>query len=439
MKLLFVAPSAYLLGGVQDWLATLVPALRRRGIEVTVAVPDGERHRFLPYGRAFPDLAAIPFRNPTGSREGRIAALVRLLQKHPADLIVGVNLVDLYPAVRALRRRNRPEERFDARVVMTMHAIEADYLADLASEASVIDAVITTNRLSCILAERLSPMPAERIFYAPYGVALPAEPEQRLPPDPSLDLAWVGRFEQPQKRVHDLPEILRQLDAAGVPYRLSMAGDGPDREVLQSELEPWLRSGRVRMLGRLTRTELQEQVYSTHHALLITSRWETGPIVAWEAMAAGMAVVSSTYVGSRLEGALEEGNTALFFPVGDGRGAARQIGRLRDPALRQRLVMTGQALVRERYGTEASLVAWIQAFEAVLALPPLPVPAAGPLTPSAGRLDRWLGSARAEGLRRRLGLGFVHDTAGGEWPHTAHPSPQNEALLEQAAAFEAHA
>jgi hypothetical protein len=144
-------------------------------------------------------------------------------------------------------------------------------------------------------------------------------------------------------------------------------------------------------------------------------------------------------VGSRLEGALEEGNTALFFPVGDGKSAARQIERLRDPALRQHLVMTGLRLVRERYGTEASLVAWIQAFEAVLALPPLPVPAAGPPTPSAGRLDRWLGSARAEGLRRRLGLRFVHDTAGGEWPHTAHPSPQNEILLEQAAAFEAHA
>jgi glycosyltransferase involved in cell wall biosynthesis len=439
MKLLFVAPSAYLLGGVQDWLATLVPDLRDRGFDVTVAVPDGVRHRHGAYSHAYPDLAAIPFGNPTGSREGRIAALVHLLKEHPADLIVGVNLVDLYAAVRLLRRMNSSQNRFAGRVVMTLHAIETDYLADLASEATVIDAVIATNRLSCALADQVASFPSERILYAPYGVTIPEDPGPWSSRDSCLQLAWVGRLEENQKRVHDLPAILRSLDALGCSYRLSVAGDGPEQVSLRGELAPWLGNGRVRMLGRLSRNQLRDQVYRTHHVLLITSRWETGPIVAWEAMASGMAVVSSSYVGSGREGALVEGSTALLYPVGDGGAAARQIGRLQNPALRQRLGGAGQALVRQRYSTEASVRAWITAFEAVLALPPLPCPPAAAASPPAGRLDRWLGSGRAERLRRRLGLRFVHDTAGGEWPHTAHAGTQNDQLLDQAAALEAHA
>ena len=39
------------------------------------------------------------------------------------------------------------------------------------------------------------------------------------------------------------------------------------------------------------------QTYPLHHVLLITSSWETGPIVAWEAMAAGMAVVVAAMWG----------------------------------------------------------------------------------------------------------------------------------------------
>ncbi len=441
MKLLFIAPSAYLLGGVQDWLATLVPGLRTRGVAVTVAVPDGDLHRFDPYHLTYPDLKAISFRNATGSRIGRIQTLVHLLEENPSDVIVGVNLVDLFPAVREARRARsmRGTPPFREKVVMTLHAIEADYLADLERERDVIDAVIATNRLSCALAEQVSGMPAERVLYAPYGVEIPEPLPLRPPPTSHLRLAWVGRLEEAQKRVHDLPAILRNLDAGGLSYSLSIAGDGPEFDRLHIDLAPWIHTGRVQMLGRLTRDQLRRQVYATHHALLITSRWETGPIVAWEAMAGGMAVVSSTYVGSVMEAALVDGETALLFPVGESGTAARQIHRLLNPALLARLTSAGRRLVRERYSSEASLRSWLEGFERVRGLPSLPLPPAAPPLAPAGRLDRWLGAAPADRIRRRLGLRFVHETAGGEWPHTNHhSSAHNGRLLEQAAAIEAH-
>jgi toxin CcdB len=67
VKLLYVAPSAYLLGGVQDWLADLVAGQRRLGVEVTVAVPNDVIHLLEPYAARYPDLKAIPFTNPSGS------------------------------------------------------------------------------------------------------------------------------------------------------------------------------------------------------------------------------------------------------------------------------------------------------------------------------------------------------------------------------------
>ncbi|WP_216901270.1 glycosyltransferase [Synechococcus sp. CCY 9618] len=368
MKLLVLAPSAYLLGGVQDWLANLVPGLRTGGLEVTVAVPEGDHHRHGPYARAYPALAARAIRNPSGSAEGRIRAIAALLEELDPELVLGVNLVDLYPAARRARRQGR----FRGRVVMTLHALQADYFDDLRHHGAGIDAVIATNRLACRLASERGGIEPARVLYAPYGV--PVRPWQAPAGDPasSLRLAWVGRLEQAQKRVHDLPPLLTALRARGIDLQLSIAGDGEERPALEAALRPWIEQGSVRMLGHVDQERLADRIYGHHHALVITSAWETGPIVAWQAMASGMAVVSSRYVGSGLEGALHHDDTALLFPCGDVTAAAELLGRLRRPALLERLSRAGHALVAERYSEAASLAAWQRALHAVTALPPRP-------------------------------------------------------------------
>ncbi len=435
MKVLVLAPSAYRLGGVQDWLAALVPGLRRRGVDVTVVVPDGDHHRHAPYDRAYPELGVQAIANPSGSAEGRIRAITALLHRQAPDLVLGVNLVDLYPAVNRARRRGR----FRGRVAMTLHALEAAYYADLRRHGAGIDAVIATNRLACRLAAELGGIDPARVLYAPYGVPVPPwrRPEPAGEPEP-LRLAWVGRLEQPQKRVRDLPPLLEALEQRGIDCRLTIAGDGEERGALETALARRIASGQVRLLGHVDQGELAKQVYGHHHALVITSAWETGPIVAWQAMASGMAVVSSRYVGSGLEEALRHEGTALVFAAGDVGAAADQIARLRQESLRERLSQEGHALVARRYSTEASLQAWCGALEAVLALPPLPpAPPAAPGAP-AGRLDRWLGSGGGERVRRVLGLRFRHGSAGSEWPHTGSAGADDGALLAAAGRLDHH-
>ncbi|MCT0208528.1 glycosyltransferase family 4 protein [Synechococcus sp. CS-1332] len=414
MRVLVLAPSAYLLGGVQDWLANLVPGLRAGGLEVTVAVPDGDHHRHGPYAQAYPALAAQPLANPSGSVEGRIRAIATLLGTLNPELVLGVNLVDLYPAAQRARRQGR----FHGRVVMTLHALQAEYFDDLRRHGAGIDAVIATNRLACRLASERGGMDPARVLYAPYGVPVPPWQAPGGDPADTLKLAWVGRLEQAQKRVHDLPPLLTALKALGLEVQLSIAGDGEERSALERSLAPWIAAGTVRLLGHVNQHRLAEEIYGHHHGLVITSAWETGPIVAWQAMASGMAVVSSRYVGSGLEGALEHDTTALLFRCGDVAAAAAQLARLRQGALLERLSRAGHALVAGRYSEGASLAAWRRAIEQVMELSPLSGIPPEPDPAPAGRLDRWLGRRRGEDLRQLLGQRFRHGSAGSEWPHS---------------------
>jgi glycosyltransferase involved in cell wall biosynthesis len=395
MKILFFAPSAYLLGGVQDWLADLVPGIRREGHDVTVAVPDGVFHCFESYRKAYPELACISLRNPTGSQEGRIQCILNCIDLVKPELIVGVNIAALYPAVARLRLLGG----LVGKLIITLHAIEADYLEDLRQFRSIIDAVVVTNKLTGALVAQESLIPNERILYAPYGVKM-STPKLPLPmSDDLLRIAWVGRFEQTQKRVHDLVSILKRLDSISIPFCLSLAGDGPEATSLREQLEPWIRTDQVRWLGRLDRHQLQHQVYDQSDVLLITSSWETGPIVAWEAIAAGLVVVSSRYVGSGAEGALKDGQTALLFSVGDCEAAASALAKLLDSNLRASLADSALEMVRNRYSDSASLAAWLKVFSISMELPPLPLDYAGfgrfSATVPSGRFDSWLGVTRA--------------------------------------------
>lgn len=411
---MLVAPSAYPLGGVAVWLDYLAARLQAHGWEPLVGLVGGQWHDVGRYRAAYPGLPVVAIENPTGSAEGRIRALVRILDQVRPEVAIGVNIADLYPASQRLRARG-----VYVRTVLALHGIAADLFDDVQREAEVLDAVIATNRLACRLCVEHAGMPAERVLYAPYGVdvdGLGALP--RPPSGEALRIAWVGRLEQDQKRVDSIPPILTHLDSLGVEYVLRIAGDGPDREPLLKTIRSWVEAGRVEYLGGLPADRIGPEVYAKADALLVTSSWETGPIVVWEAMAAGVAVVSSRYVGSGLEGALRHDKNCLMFTVGDSQGAAEQLARLRDAGLREAVVRGGRCLVTERYSIDRSVGAWARCLDAILKLPPRQGRGQVVRPQPAGRLDSLLGVGLGESARRALGIRFSHAEPGGEWPHS---------------------
>jgi glycosyltransferase involved in cell wall biosynthesis len=330
-------------------------------------------------------------------------------------VILSVNIPTTYAAVERMRARGEEAPY----VAMTNHAVQPQYLADAKAWAHVLDAMIGTNRLLHRLAEEFTGMDSSRLYYAPCGVPLPAEcivPERAAGP---LRIGYAGRLEAFEKRANDLPEILLQLDRLQVDYECRVAGSGPLEAMLKQRLRSGMESGRVQFLGVLGPADLNARLYGWADALLVTSCCETGPIVIWEAMAQGLPVVSSRYVGSGLEGSLRDGENCLLFPIGNAEAAALQLARLVDPALRASLTACAHRLVAARYTRERSVEMWDACLRSILQQPRRQTSGRPtPVTP-AGRLDRWLGTGPAEGVRRLLGQSFMHADPGGEWPHAA--------------------
>lgn len=423
-----MAPSAYPLGGVAVWLDNLCKQLPVFGWEPKVGLVSGRWHDAAGYRAAYPELPTTEVPNPTGSAEGRRRALAKLLREYLPEIVVGVNIGAVYPASVRLRAQG-----MYFRTVLALHGISASLLKDVEMYRQSLDAVVATNRLSCRLSEDVGGMPNSRVLYAPYGVDLqPFSAAARDHYDGPVRIALVGRLDFAQKNIETIPEILRQLERLGVDYRFVVAGDGPDREWLERTLRPQIDKDCVKFLGSLDTAVLAKEVYAQADVLLLTSRWETGPLVAWEAMTAGLAVVCSRYVGSGLEGALKDGRNCLMFDIGDAEGAASRIAMLRDRDLREQLVRAGKQLVRDRYSMRKSGEAWAASFDAILTLPLRDIEPREIPPERAGRLDWAVGTSVAESIRRFFRIRFDHQSPGGEWPHTGALGVCETSLLERA-------
>lgn len=424
-SVLFVSPSAYQLSGLATWLDHLLPALVRRGWRARLALVSGRRHhrpeRYLAI-HPFTDVLVAHCSSDTAV--GRRRALARVLLQSQPDLAVSVNIPDVIDAVNALRLRGQSR----ARVVMSVHGIESFLYADMQKYKAALDGVICTNRLSCALSATLGAVASERILYASYGVGTGSAP-LAAPADSLLRIVFSGRLESAQKRCLDLVGIAAELKKRGVPYLLDIAGDGPDVEQLRAGLAREIADGQVVMHGFVQADELRTRIYPAAHALLITSCWETGPIVAWEAMSQDVCVVSSRYVGSGRERALIDGENALLFGIGDVSAAAAALEQIwKDRGLRGALRQGGRHLVEQRYSIDASADAWDHALNEALTWQPASGVALS-LPRERGRLDRWFGVEHAERLRNLFHLQPPPASdPGGEWPHANTEAVSDDAF-----------
>ena len=443
---LFIAPSAYTLGGLAVWLRYLLPGLRARGWDCTLGLVEGQRwHNAENYLEVNPDIQWIRIPCNSGTEFGRVHALRRAIRKCRANLVVSVNIPDAIVAASHIKAANRPL------TLMACHGIQADFFADLKRLCSVLDGVACTNRLACRLAEKLGGIDSDRIFYAPCGTDgqigreaencthlaprdaafLAAEREEYIgkfvsaarlgdrpsPASEEFRIAFVGRLEQDQKRVFDLPAILQQTRERNINAKLVVAGGGPDGDALKTEFSRRGLERHVQFLGVLPAAEISSRVLKTCDAFLLTSHWETGPIVIWEAMAAGLPIVSSQYIGAGQEKALVHEENSLLFPPGDCCLAAIHLAKLaNNRSFGKQLSTAAFRVYEERYTIRKSVQAWETAIQSVLQRPRTDGSKALPLP--ARNLRPRIGLRLAETMRRILGRIPIAQDAGDEWPHT---------------------
>ena len=413
LRLLVFAPSAYPLGGLATWLDGLMPELEARGWIVHLALPEGRTFDLDAYLRRHPWHRVHRLRNPSGTAYGRRRAIRSALESAPFDIALGVNFPDLYAVVdEQISEGARP-----IRTVFSLHGFVGGLFEDLARFRKVLTAVVATNRLAAAAAEEVSGVERQRVFHAPYGTQIEeldhsaVELAQR-----PLELVYAGRLDLEQKRVLDLPPILRALDGGGVAWHLRIAGDGPAEPDLRAALGS---ESRVDFLGDVSLETVRTEVFAPGRVLVLPSSWETGPIIAWEAMERGVTLVASEFLGCAAEGLLRSGENCLLFPIGEhGRAAELLASLAQRPQLGERLALAGRRLVEGCCSLAASGEAWDRALRAALELPVAQGRAEARPLPAAGRLERWLGARWGTSARERLRMPAYAGGPGDEWPHS---------------------
>lgn len=195
---------------------------------------------------------------------------------------------------------------------------------------------------------RLRVAPPSKIRVVQYGFDLDrrvaAAPDARASLRRSLGIAddafvasWAGRLTE-IKRPLDLVRVAAAVDGC----ELVLAGDGELRPAVES-----LADGRVHLLGYVTDIA---PLYAASDVFLLTSANEGTPVVAIEALAAGVPVVATDAGGTRT--VVDDGETGLLAPVGDVEALAAAVRRLSaDKRERRAFGETGARRMRERFST----------------------------------------------------------------------------------------
>jgi L-malate glycosyltransferase len=128
-------------------------------------------------------------------------------------------------------------------------------------------------------------------------------------------------------------------------FQFVIVGDGELRPDLESQARELGLSARVRFLG--WRSDL-ERIYGATDVFVLTSRNEGTPVALIEAMASGVAPVSTDVGGVR--DVISESELGVLVPFGDAEGLADAVMRFADsPALRESVGRAGRAAVLGRF------------------------------------------------------------------------------------------
>ena len=332
-------------GGIRRVVAALTTALRARGWEVTTAGPEG----------VLDDLdAVVPV--PGGLSPGALIAARRALK----GVVDGVDLVHahgLKPGWIAASVRGHPP------LVTSVHNLVLDEAAGAAAPLlRLLEGRIP--RISQRVVA-VSPGIAERFRGAPGVVVIPPAAEAPKPVRSAEEVrAFYGvrpgdRLVVTVARLHpqkDRPMLLDAVDHArrrveGV--RVLIVGEGPEEAALRARIQELSLEDVVTLAG--PRASAADELAAAD-VVAISSRWESGPLVLFEAMQLGRPVVT-TDVGAAPELIADE-ETGRMVRAGDTDGFADAlIALLSNPARAAALGAAGRVAVVAQHGPEAMAAA----------------------------------------------------------------------------------
>ncbi|HVF09406.1 MAG TPA: glycosyltransferase family 4 protein [Abditibacteriaceae bacterium] len=348
------------IGGVEELVRQLAHAYRAKGVPAIVLTNRWPRS--LPSFEEYEGIALyrLPMRVPEGGLKARLnyrlthAAIDRrmidILIKHSIDLLhVQCVSSNGYYALLAKRALHLPlivttqgERTMDAAQIYQHSAFMNHNLRELLAGADYITACSqhTLDDMENYWGESLT----GRAGVVYNGIQL-SDFEFEQPPafaHPKPYILGIGRLVS-QKGFDVLIKAFAKADVPA--HDLLLAGEGPERGVLETLAQKLGLAERVRFLGRADRPTAVA-LFKGCAFFVLPSRHEPQGIVNLEAMAAGKAVIAARVGG--VPEIVVDGETGVLVPGEDDEALAQAIACIaHDTALRQRLGAAGQRRARQ--------------------------------------------------------------------------------------------
>lgn len=260
------------------------------------------------------------------------------------------------------------------RLITTLHGTDVTILGEDPSLKSMIEFGINQSDAVTAVSDSLVQqteeqfsiqVPIKRIYnFVDQAVYYPrdmtAERQKFAEPNEKI-LLHISNF-RPVKRVKDVVAIFNLIQKKQ-PAKLLLVGGGPDLPAVTSYINELGLSSKVMILGKQDEVS---SLFSLADLLLLPSAKESFGMVAIEAMACGVPVISSDVGG--LPEVIEHGKTGFLAPIGDVESMAEQaLLLLQRPVLYELFSLRGIEQVKRKFTMESIVDQYEALYKQVLA------------------------------------------------------------------------
>ena len=337
--------------GPGTWLASLLPELRRRGIDSVVNTLVWDSSGPLVESLRGNQIETL-VHPVAGTTQERIRTVITGYEQSNADIFVANHVVPALVAAKWIQQIGVP-------ALAVLHSDDAFYrgVIDVFLAGRSQDRVGNAVAVSQCLQQLAVQTGADRncIHHLPYGVHVPSERPRRSNCS-GVKLAFSGRMVQEQKRVLDVAHVMQRCVTEVEGCSGVLIGDGAEFAAVADLLQNQIIAGRIELTGRLIPADVQDRL-STADILLLLSDYEGLPIALLEAMACGLVPVVS-----RMRSGIPElvEHMVNGIVVEDRLESVLKSVRMlnSDAELLQRLSMAARTTVLERFSHQRCADGW---------------------------------------------------------------------------------
>lgn len=353
--------SSNVTGGAQTFLRTLVIGLCEQGWRVTVLTEGESNHDLVnPMRRAGAEVI-----NNWWSRYELMEDVGPRLARRINRLSPDIYLISVSPGTAWV---GLPLLHQQIRTIAIAHTNSETFYAPIRHYRELLTGVVGVSHEICRRLVDTCNIPRRFVHYQPYGVTTATnEVLQKkmgeMEDESCLRLIYVGRLEQPQKRIMDLIALVKQLVARDEHFTLDIVGDGPEAKTVARSLAHEVKRNIVRLHGWLSSGEIIALLRRAD-VFILTSAYEGLPIALLEAMGNGVAPVVTDLASGHRQ-LIRHKENGYLITAGNIEGFARVISTLNKDRARLKRIQVAAWETGSAYSVEQMVVNYATMFKEI--------------------------------------------------------------------------